>query len=378
MIEQANVNPVVAGPTANRLVPGYLFTPFGWAGQKLAAMTGPPEAGLLAQLFELDRKRMHLVALALAHLDCELTPELASFFLRASVREVLRRVLGHSPLGIRRVLSLLPFAVLSQQSYRYLVQLLDDPETRKLPQYLFDTELTDAMIRVLLEVPAPLRAVALAVRGSVERLETLPDGLRLLVSRGAAPTLDALVGDLATRSQPGQFIGRIRQHIASLPLPETLPPAQIGMARRIDSTEELCTLGKRFRNCIGDLIDGVDAGEFAIYLWDDPTAQAVCQVSRHGRLGWALSEAVGPRNVDLAHDPLQAIRSAFAQAGIPDYSCIHAIEWLVGPDGYQPCTRRRWQCEREERERELQDGAWDQETQRGAEEEIPVPPGASL
>jgi hypothetical protein len=173
-------------------------------------------------------------------------------------------------------------------------------------------------------------------------LRRCPTGLRLLVSRGAAPTLDALVADLATRSQPGQFIARVRQHIASLPLPETLPPAQIGMARRIDSTEELCTLGKRFRNCIGDLIDGVDAGEFAIYLWDDPTAQAVCQVSRHGRLGWALSEAVGPRNVDLAHDPLQAIRSAFAQARIPDYSCIHAIEWLVGPDGYQPCTRRRW------------------------------------
>jgi hypothetical protein len=285
-------------------------------------MTGPPEAGLLAQLFELDRKRMHLVALALAHLDCELTPELASFFLRASVREVLRRVLGHSPLGIRRVLSLLPFAVLSQQSYRYLVQLLDDPETRKLPQYLFDTELTDAMIRVLLEVPAPLRAVALAVRGSVERLETLPDGLRLLVSRGAAPTLDALVGDLATRSQPGQFIGRIRQHIASLPLPETLPPAQIGMARRIDSTEELCTLGKRFRNCIGDLIDGVDAGEFAIYLWDDPTAQAVCQVSRHGRLGWALSEAVGPRNVDLA---MIRCRPSAAPSPKPEFPTIHAF-----------------------------------------------------
>jgi hypothetical protein len=173
MIEQANVNPVVAGPTANRLVPGYLFTPFGWAGQKLAAMTGPPEAGLLAQLFELDRKRMHLVALALAHLDCELTPELASFFLRASVREVLRRVLGHSPLGIRRVLSLLPFAVLSQQSYRYLVQLLDDPETRKLLQYLFDTELTDAMIRVLLEVFEPSHSQCEAASSDLRRCPTV-------------------------------------------------------------------------------------------------------------------------------------------------------------------------------------------------------------
>jgi hypothetical protein len=82
MIEQANVNPAVAGPTANRLVPGYLFTPFGWAGHYLAAMVDS-EPGLWVHIFELDRPRMHLIALALAHLDCELTPELASFFLLA-------------------------------------------------------------------------------------------------------------------------------------------------------------------------------------------------------------------------------------------------------------------------------------------------------
>ena len=43
------------------LVPGYLFTPFGWAAQPLAAMI-QSEPGLLTHVFELDRPRMHVIA----------------------------------------------------------------------------------------------------------------------------------------------------------------------------------------------------------------------------------------------------------------------------------------------------------------------------
>ena len=49
------------------LVPGYLFTPFGWAARPLAMMI-QSEPGLLTHVFELDRPRMHVIALALAHL----------------------------------------------------------------------------------------------------------------------------------------------------------------------------------------------------------------------------------------------------------------------------------------------------------------------
>src|SRR5580692_10549963 len=105
------------------LVPGYLLTPFGWAVQPLAALIqADPE--LLTHVFELDRVRMHVIALALAHLDRNPAPHLASVLFRASIHEVLHRVVGRSPPGIRRVLRHLPFSVLSRQGYLWLVELL--------------------------------------------------------------------------------------------------------------------------------------------------------------------------------------------------------------------------------------------------------------
>jgi hypothetical protein len=114
-------------PTEAKLVPGYLLTPFGWAAQLLAGMVDA-EPDLLAHVFELDRQRMHVIALALAHLDGNPPPQLGPVLLRGSARDLLHRVLGRSPVGIKRVLRRLPFAVLSQLSYRRLVQLLDDPQ----------------------------------------------------------------------------------------------------------------------------------------------------------------------------------------------------------------------------------------------------------
>jgi len=73
------------------LVPGYLVTPFGWAAQPLAAMI-QSEPGLLTYLFELDRPRMHVIALALAHLDESPASDLATVLFRGSIHEILHRV----------------------------------------------------------------------------------------------------------------------------------------------------------------------------------------------------------------------------------------------------------------------------------------------
>ncbi len=47
---------------------GHLLAPFGWAADTVASMI-EVEPTLLIPLFELDRARMHLIALALAHLN---------------------------------------------------------------------------------------------------------------------------------------------------------------------------------------------------------------------------------------------------------------------------------------------------------------------
>jgi hypothetical protein len=51
-----------------RFPPGFLLAPFGWATEWLAAAV-EAEPPLLAELYFLSRRRMHLIALALAHLD---------------------------------------------------------------------------------------------------------------------------------------------------------------------------------------------------------------------------------------------------------------------------------------------------------------------
>ena len=345
------------------LVPGYLLTPFGWAAQPLAELIqADPE--LLTHVFELDRMRMHVIALALAHLDGNPAPKLATVLFRGSIHEVLHRVVGRSPPGIRRVLRRLPFAVLSREGYQRLIELLGNPRSAKLLHHLDKTEITDATVRALYDIPAVLRPVlARLVRfiEKIERLEHLPDGLRWLTSRGAAESFDTLIADLATQAQPGQFIAQLNKLVSELPLPQTLPPKLIGSARRIDATADICALAKQFKNCLANFVTQIDAGGCAVYLWDDPTAPAVCLVTRQGRLGWSLGEALGPENAKLDGKQLQEIITAFADAGIPQYCAIRTLEYILESGTTMPRTRRRRRQVSVQRLWELEEAAWGQD-----------------
>jgi hypothetical protein len=57
-----------AGSGRRPLFPGYLLTPLGWAAQPLATIVAV-DPRLLPHVFEFNRPRMHLIALALAHLN---------------------------------------------------------------------------------------------------------------------------------------------------------------------------------------------------------------------------------------------------------------------------------------------------------------------
>jgi len=84
------------------------------------------------------------------------------------------------------VLRRLPFAVLSREAYLSLIELLVDPRSAKPLHHLDKTEVTDATVRVLHDIPAVLRPVlARLVRfiEKIERLEHFPDGLRWLPAR---------------------------------------------------------------------------------------------------------------------------------------------------------------------------------------------------
>ena len=97
---------------------------------------------------------MHLIALALAHLEPPHPPEIGRLLTHGSVRQVLEQVLGHCPVGIRRALHRLPVEALRQQNYQRLVLLLADPDSGKVLHHA--AKIDDLTIRVLADLPFQL------------------------------------------------------------------------------------------------------------------------------------------------------------------------------------------------------------------------------
>lgn len=327
MSAQVSVSSTAAAPGGRQLFPGYLLTPLGWAAQPLAQIVAA-EPSLLSNVFELNRPRMHLFALAVAHLDADAVPKIGSVLLHGSARHVLDSVLGGSPVGIKRVLRRLPPGVLRCENYRRLVELLQDPKAGKLLLQHTD-DLDDFDIEAVYDLPAVLRPIVLTVLRDLEEFSGLGEGLRLLVARGAAPSFEALIADLTQHVQPGQFVARLRQLIEELPLPEAMPPAQIGKARRLDSSKEIQALARNWHNCLARYVREVEHGQCAIYLWDDPASPAACQVSREGRLGWALHVPLGPKNASIEAGQVETICNAFAAAGVPQVAGAYGLQAIL-------------------------------------------------
>jgi hypothetical protein len=235
--------------------------------------------------------------------------------------------------------------VLPRASYQHLIELLEQPAIAKLIYHV--DSLGDEYISLLHSAPAPLRKmVARAANDNLIRLEGLVDGLRFLADRGAAPSFDALVADLAPIRQPTQLIARIANLVQQLPLPDPIPPAMVGGAHRLDAVAEIRRLAKDFRNCVASAyLDSVNSGHASVYFWPHRLAPAACVVSRHGRLGWALEAAKGPQNVDLPPARQEEIDRAFKAVGIPGAPALealghagHALELLRL---HRPARRRR-------------------------------------
>jgi hypothetical protein len=272
--------------------PGFLISPFGWAAEPLAVMVNAKPT-LLADLFEMSRSRMHLIALALAHLEPPQPSEIGPLLTHGSARQVLDRVLGHCPVGIRRALHRLPVKALQQQNYQRLVLLLADPDSAKVLHHV--EKIDDLAIQVLADLPKPLRRpLAFAVSDWPRKLNGLADGLQFLVSRGVASNLDEVVAKQTPMTAWPQLAAVVQFWVESLPLPQMMPPATVGLARRLDRVDDVASLARAWRNCLSTYGTAIDGGSCAVYLWQDAEEPAACLVWRHGRLGWFLDEVKGP------------------------------------------------------------------------------------
>ena len=314
---------------STRRYPGFLLGPLGWAAEPLAVMVNA-EPSLLADLFQMSPPRMHLIALALAHLPPH-PPEIGRLLTHGSPRQVLEQVLAHYPVGIRRALHRLPVKALQQQNYQRLVLLLADPDSAKVLHHA--TKIDDLTIRVLADLPKPLRRpLAFAVPDWPRKLNGLADGLRFLVSRAVVSNFDEGVAKLATRTSGSQLAEVVQFWVDSLPLPQMMPPATVGLARRLDRVDELASLARAWRNCLGDYRSAIDAGSCAVYLWQDTESPAACLVWRHGRLGWLLDEVKGPRNANIEPGQRAIIDTAFAEVGILRSRVALAIDNMICGD----------------------------------------------
>jgi hypothetical protein len=288
----------------------------------------------------IGRKRMHLIALAFAHLDGETPPWSQStngghLLFRGSAAELLDMTLGRQPRGLKRTLDRMPPRVLQPESYRRLLDLLEEPAAAKALSHA--DSINDSSLKALADTPVTLRPTVFAIDSS-HLLDGLADGLRFLVARGAAPSFEALIADLKSLRQPAQLIARLKRIVETLPFPEPMPPAHVGHARRLDDPNQIRELAKLWRNCLENYLFEIDQGTCAVYFWDDAATPAASLIRRRGRLGWFLEESKGPWNDELKPERLEEICRTFAAVDIPESSIITAIENIIA---FERTTRRR-------------------------------------
>ena len=304
--------------------PYFLLDPLGWVQDRLgkAIETDPT---LTRLLIELDQGRMHLMALALAHITEEVTPDIVRMLLQGSKKAILDRCLGHYPAGLDRALARLPPKVIAVDRYRNLIDLLNNSAISKFLYHT--TSITELTITGLHRLPAGLRRPAIILMfARIEGMDTFVDSLRFLASRTGL-LFDPLIIEIAALDQPEQVAAKIRHLVEALPLPNFELPVRIGEFRRVDSVAEIRTLAKSWRNCLAEYLYNLNEGIAAVYLSED--RQAVCLVNRYGRMGWFLAQVRGPKNVAIEPVPLAQIRNAFAAARIPDVSIIEAIKGIL-------------------------------------------------
>jgi hypothetical protein len=228
-------------------------------------------------------------------------------------------------------LSHLPDAVLSRENYQRLVALLVDLQAAKVLHHT--DQIDDTAIRVLADLPQKLRQpLAFAVADWPRKLHGLIGSLQFLVSHGVGSNVEELVAELATVTAWPQWAAMIEFWVGRLPLPETMPPATVGNARRLDRIDKVCSLGRAWRNCLASYGSAIDAGSCAVYLWEDGKRPAACLINRHGRLGWFLDEVKGPRNVEIEPQQFALIGTAFADVGVPSSQVVRAIENIIDGD----------------------------------------------
>jgi hypothetical protein len=205
--------------------------------------------------------------------------------------------------------------------------LLQDPPTAS---YLHHCDsITGSTLLGLASLPRVLRCPAIfKLFDEIEGMDKFIVGLKFLSDR-AGIEFDILLTQLGALGQTGQIVAKIADLAENLPLPDRLPDHQIGSFVRLDNVTEIRSLAKDWRNCLADCLHDINEGTNLLYISTKDRPPAAALVVRANRLGWALAQIKGPKNVDLDRHIVARHHNTFANAGIPRSTNLAAIKGLL-------------------------------------------------
>ena len=316
----------IARPSPLLFHPGFLLEPLGWV---LAALAQPiaDDPSLLVDLCSINKPRLHLLALGALRVPKPVTPSFVRLMSRETPQEVMRHLGLAWPIGFSGVLQKLPDHVIEARLYPQLLNLLAEPTAAKFLAHR--PEIDERLIRGLATLPAPLRIwPALSLFADAAPMEHLTRGLEALARRAGMP-LERLVEMLAACHQPAQIVAAILGLVERLPLPDTLPPRQVGPFQRIDAPDDIRAIAKAWVNCLAAHIHNVAEGRVAIYLNDRERPHAAALIARYGRLGWLVEEIKGPANIEIEPSALTRYHHLFASRGVGSSDDLTSIRALM-------------------------------------------------
>ena len=299
----------------------------GWTGPELLGLA-KEHPGLALQLLTVPKQRLHFVAFVLAMTAPPVSADLA----RQAVSLPAKEVLGHLGLselrGVRRVLGHIYGPVLDRHRYQEIATLLAEPNTAQVLHHV--SEVTPELLTNLSTLPLTLRSHVIAdaighIPNAAAHLVEWTEIVAARLAKLSVRDVQETVGDSCSFVDLKRRLTRL---LDALPALEAPPPRVVHHAIRIDAPSAIRQLGKQFTNCLDSFVDAEIDGCNHIYHWRKGHAEAACEVTRVGNLGWFLGSHLGPENMELEADVTVTIRAEFRDAGIRELKIVETYDDL--------------------------------------------------
>jgi hypothetical protein len=295
------------------------FAPLGEAAPLLAHLAGefaPRIAGLWpaphAPFLTLPAERRHLIFLAFS-----VSPDRATNVdLEALLALPLKRAAGFAvsepPAGLVRALARIGEVAWPAADYRLLIRCLAARQAGKRLRHAEAIEV--ALVRSLAALPDRL------IAGRASRIDLKPAAIRLIVE--AEALIRGREGDAAAEAALARWADcataeALFEQVRFDAMPELPAPELAGTARLVPirTKTALREAGRRFRNCLGNMILHASSGRTIYFVWRGEPG-AVIDVSRDTLFGWRFDEARLARNAAVPLAMREAILRELRSMGV--------------------------------------------------------------